>query len=268
MFACKVRAEWTFLLKPKPRDPDRVPGRPGSPPCDRRRRAQIILDALPPQAGTAGRPSRRGPLAPAVANRAGGHWRAAPEMDIGRQRPNRSPRARARDPAIDWPKDLPPGGYRLQVSDAATAEDVPLIVAPERAFGGEFDRCWLLAVQLYGVRSAANWGIGDFHRSRQPDRTRRSSRGRRRRPQSAACCSTIARPIAAPIRRTAGCFSTALYRCRKASPNSPRFETSDALPHVAAGDVVDYVGMAAALKWLACAAFAAFKASEAGRQGF
>src|SRR6185369_6245529 len=24
------------------------------------------------------------------------------------------------------------------------------------------ERCWLLAVQLYGVRSARNWGIGDF----------------------------------------------------------------------------------------------------------
>jgi 4-alpha-glucanotransferase len=36
------------------------------------------------------------------------------------------------------------------------------MVAPPRAFGGDFDRCWLLAVQLYGVRSARNWGIGDF----------------------------------------------------------------------------------------------------------
>ena len=39
---------------------------------------------------------------------------------------------------------------------------MPLIVAPAKAFGGDFDRCWLLAVQLYGVRSARNWGIGDF----------------------------------------------------------------------------------------------------------
>ena len=36
------------------------------------------------------------------------------------------------------------------------------MVAPARAFGGDFDRCWLLAVQLYGVRSARNWGMGDF----------------------------------------------------------------------------------------------------------
>ena len=44
----------------------------------------------------------------------------------------------------------------------STTEDVPLLSAPPRAFGGDFDRCWLLAVQLYSVRSARNWGIGDF----------------------------------------------------------------------------------------------------------
>ena len=51
---------------------------------------------------------------------------------------------------------MPSGVYRLQLSDAAAVtEDVPLISAPEKAFGGDFDRCWLLAVQLYGVRSRA-----------------------------------------------------------------------------------------------------------------
>jgi 4-alpha-glucanotransferase len=49
------------------------------------------------------------------------------------------------------------------VSDASGAsEELPLLVAPENAFGGDFDRCWVIAVQLYGVRSARNWGIGDF----------------------------------------------------------------------------------------------------------
>jgi 4-alpha-glucanotransferase len=67
------------------------------------------------------------------------------------------------DRAIVWPQDLPVGSYRLQLTDASSfSEQAPLIVAPAKAYGGDFDRCWLLAVQLYGVRSARNWGIGDF----------------------------------------------------------------------------------------------------------
>jgi 4-alpha-glucanotransferase len=64
---------------------------------------------------------------------------------------------------IAWPADLPVGSHRLHLTDASSfTEEAPLIVAPPRAFDGDFDRCWLLAVQLYGVRSARNWGIGDF----------------------------------------------------------------------------------------------------------
>src|ERR1700681_367021 len=67
------------------------------------------------------------------------------------------------DRVIVWPSDLPVGSYRLHLTDASSGtEETPLIVAPPRAFDGDFDRCWLLAVQLYGVRSARNWGIGDF----------------------------------------------------------------------------------------------------------
>jgi 4-alpha-glucanotransferase len=64
---------------------------------------------------------------------------------------------------IDWPSDLAVGIYRLHLTDASLfSEQAPLIVAPERAFDGDFDRSWILAVQLYGVRSARNWGMGDF----------------------------------------------------------------------------------------------------------
>jgi 4-alpha-glucanotransferase len=70
---------------------------------------------------------------------------------------------RAEDRVAVWPQQLPAGVYRLRLRDAAgTAEEMPLIVAPAKAFGGDFDRCWLVAVQLYGVRSARNWGMGDF----------------------------------------------------------------------------------------------------------
>ena len=69
----------------------------------------------------------------------------------------------ARERAIVWPSGLPEGTYRLHLTDAtSSAEEVPLIVSPPKAYSGDFDRGWLLAVQLYGVRSARNWGIGDF----------------------------------------------------------------------------------------------------------
>jgi 4-alpha-glucanotransferase len=67
------------------------------------------------------------------------------------------------DRTITWPDDLPIGSYRLQLSGACLLSDeVPLIVAPPKAFDGDFDGTWILAVQLYGVRSSRNWGMGDF----------------------------------------------------------------------------------------------------------
>jgi 4-alpha-glucanotransferase len=67
------------------------------------------------------------------------------------------------DRSIVWPADLSAGSYRLHLTDASLlSEEVPFIVAPPKAFGGDFDRSWILAVQLYGVRSSRNWGMGDF----------------------------------------------------------------------------------------------------------
>jgi 4-alpha-glucanotransferase len=67
------------------------------------------------------------------------------------------------DRAVTWPADLPVGSYRLHLTDASLlSEQVPFIVAPPKAFGGDFERSWILAVQLYGVRSSRNWGMGDF----------------------------------------------------------------------------------------------------------
>src|SRR4051794_8474060 len=50
---------------------------------------------------------------------------------------------------VEWPADLPVGSYRLELTDASSSrEEVPLLVAPDKAFSGDFDRVWLLAVQL------------------------------------------------------------------------------------------------------------------------
>lgn len=77
--------------------------------------------------------------------------------------PNIIAQGEARDHTIVWPADLPEGSYRLHLTDASSfAEDTSLIVSPANAWRGNFDRGWLIAVQLYGVRSARNWGIGDF----------------------------------------------------------------------------------------------------------
>ncbi len=61
----------------------------------------------------------------------------------------------------------PPLGYHtLTLSHGGQAARLSLIVAPERCLAPEDivpgGRCWGLGVQLYGVRSAGNWGIGDF----------------------------------------------------------------------------------------------------------
>ncbi|MEO8317901.1 MAG: 4-alpha-glucanotransferase [Bradyrhizobium sp.] len=167
---------------------------------------------------------------------------------------------------------LATGVYRLEVTDAAsTTEEVPLIVAPARAFGGEFDRCWLLAVQLYGVRSRRNWGMGDF--------------------TDLEGLIELAHYLGADgvgLNPLHALFDDRPGDCSPYSPNSrlflnalyidaeklPEFhldtETKAALARLRALDVVDYVAVAA-LKWRALrSAFADFKAdaAPARRQDF
>jgi len=124
---------------------------------------RIILDALPvelpqrlldqPVVVRAGRPSR---TALGQAATFPVRWKIVAGLKLIAE-------GHTQDGVIDWPADLPIGSWRLTLTDAASVtEETPLIVTPPRAFDGDFDRCWLLAVQLYGVRSARNWGIGDF----------------------------------------------------------------------------------------------------------
>ena len=229
---------------------------------------KIILEALPPQAPgplighpvvvRAGRPSRT--ELPATA-RLPVTWKIVADSGVIAQ-------GESSDHAIDWPKDLPPGVYRLQMSDATTAEDVPLISAPERAFGGEFDRCWLVAVQLYGVRSARNWGMGDFTdlASLIELADHLGADGVGLNPLHALFDD---RPgDCSPYSPNSRLFLNALYIDVEKLPEfQPDSETSEGLGALRASDVVDYVGVAG-LKWRALRkAFAAFKANaKPGRQ--
>jgi 4-alpha-glucanotransferase len=69
-------------------------------------------------------------------------------------------------PRLALPLELPVGLFRLRVMAAdGLEEEALLVVCPRRAYQGRKSaprRMWALAVQLYGVRSARNWGHGDF----------------------------------------------------------------------------------------------------------
>lgn len=178
----------------------------------------------------------------------------------------------AADHLIVWPLDLPLGVHRLQLTDATSAaEDVPLLSVPAKAFGGDFDRCWLLAVQLYGVRSARNWGIGDF--------------------TDLEGLIELAHHLGADgvgLNPLHALFDDRPGDCSPYSPNSrlflnalyidaetiPEFridaETRDALAPIREGEIIDYVAVAG-LKWRALrSAFTAFSAdaTQGRRQDF
>jgi 4-alpha-glucanotransferase len=167
---------------------------------------------------------------------------------------------------IAWPADLPVGYYRLRLSDAAgSEEEAPLIVTPRQAFGGEFERGWLLAVQLYSVRSQRNWGIGDFT----------DLQGLLRLAHELGADGVGLNPLHA-------LFEDRPTDCSPYSPNSRLFlnplyvdveripgfsphglpEARALLPRLREGDIVDY-GAIAGLKWRALrAAFDAFSAGD------
>ena len=71
---------------------------------------------------------------------------------------------------VEPPGRLPIGYHRLELEisegEDTRVEEMSLIVVPRRAFRPAFlegdGRCWGMAVQLYGIRSRRNWGIGDF----------------------------------------------------------------------------------------------------------
>jgi 4-alpha-glucanotransferase len=72
-------------------------------------------------------------------------------------------------PVLTLPQGLPTGLLRLRATATSPSgdlvEEATLVVCPHHAYQGPGSaprRMWALAVQLYGVRSARNWGHGDF----------------------------------------------------------------------------------------------------------
>ena len=171
---------------------------------------------------------------------------------------------------IVWPADWREGIYRLQLTDAAAfTEEVPLIVAPPRAYGGDFDRCWLLAVQLYGVRSARNWGIGDFTDLEALIELAAPSGADGVGLNPLHACSTTARPIAAPIRRTAGCFSMrSISMSSKSAGFGSRRQRPASIDRLRAKAISWTMPRVAELKWRALrAAFKKFRADSRPPRG-
>src|SRR5581483_7219121 len=167
---------------------------------------------------------------------------------------------------IHWPQALPPGAYRLRLTDAASAsEDVPLIVAP-KAFAGDFDRTWLIAVQLYGVRSTRNWGIGDFTdlKSLIELASRLGADGVGLNPLHALFDD---RPTdCSPYAPNSRMFLNALYIDVEAIPEYRASPDREALARLRQSANVDYAGVAG-LKWRALrSAFESFKASASAER--
>ncbi|HYD30829.1 MAG TPA: 4-alpha-glucanotransferase [Azospirillaceae bacterium] len=67
---------------------------------------------------------------------------------------------------LPLPVAPPPGYHRLTVTANGTEAALSLVVAPERGYQPEemmpAGQGWGLGVQLYSLRSDANWGVGDF----------------------------------------------------------------------------------------------------------
>lgn len=163
---------------------------------------------------------------------------------------------------INWPGDLPIGVHRLKLVDARQfPEEAPFIVAPAKAFPGEFDRSWILAVQLYGVRSARNWGIGDFtdlqHLIKMAARLGAGGVGLN--PLHALFDDRPAE--CSPYSPNSRLFLNPLYIDVEALPEFVADDSEDALAQIRASKFVDYTDIAAVKVKAMRAAFETFYAN-------
>jgi 4-alpha-glucanotransferase len=235
---------------------------------------RTIIDALPPRAPhdfldeavvvRSGRPGRtrlkRPPTLPL-------RWKIVAQDRVIAEGEVRIGQVNSGDHVVLWPVDLPVGSYRLRLTDAASLTDeAPFIVAPPKAYAGDFDRCWLLAVQLYGVRSARNWGIGDFsdlHRLIELA-AQLGADGVGLNPLHVLCDD---RPAdCSPYSPNSRLFLNPLYVDVERVPGFQPGEESKTPAGLRESDIVDYAGVAG-LKWRAMrSAFARFKVHPQSEQ--
>ena len=87
-------------------------------------------------------------------------------LEDSEERSGRVVVAQAGPVAMPLPAGLPLGYHRLAVEAGGSNAEIDLIVAPARCHLppqlADGARSWGLTCQLYGLRSAHDWGIGDF----------------------------------------------------------------------------------------------------------
>ena len=200
---------------------------------------------------------------------------APPEKDAATQHVapvvwrKKQPAAAETGTSMDVPAAVPPGIYQLTPHSKSKAgaghPAVNVIVAPEQAYqleGVAQDHVWVLAVQLYAVRSHRNWGHGDFSDLLNLVRIAASNgaAGIGLNPLHALFDD---RPEqASPYSPNSRLFLNPLYIDVEAVPEFPGLSANglrDDLDRLGAGELVDYTRVAAAkLKGLR-AAYAAFR---------
>jgi 4-alpha-glucanotransferase len=148
---------------------------------------------------------------------------------------------------------IPPGTFDfcIAAADGGWQEHATLLVAPETTFQGEDPaaRWWVLAVQLYGVRSRRNWGHGDF--TDLLDLVALAGK--------LGAAGIALNPLhalfddrpeqASPYSPNSRLFLNALYIDVEAIPEFPGAGAAgleDAIARVRERDIIDYTGVAAA----------------------
>ena len=87
-------------------------------------------------------------------------------LEDGEHRSGRISEVEGRRHLMQLPERLPLGYHRLDLDAGGVTARLSLIVAPDRCYLPTVlepgARQWGLTCQLYGLRSAGNWGVGDF----------------------------------------------------------------------------------------------------------